>query len=88
MTFASVLKVRPEDAKTISLALAQRRSMASEDRREFHPPKIAGASLRTAFLWTLGAIRQDNPALFWAGLVAAASNLLYVLASGVVAMLR
>ncbi len=88
MTLASVLKVRPEDAKAIRLALAHRRSMASEDRREFHPPKIAGASLRTAFFWTLGAIHQDNPVLFWVGLCAAATNLLYVLASGVVAMLR
>ena len=88
MTLTSVLGVRPEDAKTINLALAQRRSMATEERRGFHPPKVADSSLRTAFLWSLGAIRQDNPVLFWVGLCAAATNLLYVLASGVVAMLR
>ncbi len=62
--------------------------MASGDRREFHPPKVAGESLRAAFLWSFGTIRQDNPVLLWLGLAAAATNLLYVLASGVVTMLR
>jgi len=88
VNLASLLKVRSEDAKTIGLALAHRRSMASEDRREFDPPKVAGASLRAAFLWSLGVIRQDNPVLLWVGLGAAATNLLYLLASGVVTMLR
>lgn len=62
--------------------------MAGDERRAFQPPEITQTSRRAALLWVLGVLGQDNPVLLWAGLVAAASNLLYLLASGIAALVR
>jgi len=88
MKLARLLALPPGEAARIEDALAQRRMLTRGARREMPAPALARASVKAAILWTLGAIRQDNPIFFWLGLTAAAANLLYIVAAGVAGLLR
>ncbi len=88
MISAPWLNVPPSEEQTVRDALAKRQRLAGDERRAFQPPEIAQTSRRAALLWVTGVLSQDNPVLLWAGLVAAASNLLYLLASGIAALVR
>lgn len=88
MNSAPWLNVPPDEEQSIREALARRQRLTGDERRAFQPPEITQSSRRAALLWVLGVLSQDNPLLLWAGLVAAASNLLYLLASGIAALVR
>ena len=88
MTLARFLDVSSGDAARIEAALARRRLLPREARNAMPVPEIARTSVRASILWTLGAIRQDNPIFFWLGLTAAAANVLYLVAAGVAGLLR
>ncbi len=88
MNSAPWLKVPPDEEQAVREALARRQLLAGDERRASRPPEITQTSRRAALLWVLGVLNQDNPVLLWVGLVAAASNVLYLLASGIAALMR
>lgn len=65
------------DEKTftgIQIALDDRERLSVEARADLPMPEIAKTGLVPAMVWHLGAMRQDEPMIFWMGLSALAWN--------------